>query len=355
MMLDIAYAVTPIEQVPISIAPHAVHKTTEVRLYRPVPTIALQAQASGFKAGIFSFGKAEQPNVHYFNSACVKRPDGEWLIVRKAIISDGNPFGMNDLWAFKLDQHRQPAIGYRVNTEKRFLDEHKEDCRAVYHNGLTWIVCCNFCYRYHNRNAGWTGAHQMIVAVDQGWNTVKRFDPVYGGNGPDLSQCKHSEKNWIVFFHKNKLHVDYGVNPHVVLEINSDGNVAKEYSSQADLSVWQYGTPRGGSNPVLIDDEYFTFFHSSTNWRTRKPGRQYHMGALAFESKPPFKITRISTEPLLSGNPDDVWHENKPMVVFPCGVIFDGKNHFVTGGSNDLQTFWAELPHAKLIEEMVAV
>jgi predicted GH43/DUF377 family glycosyl hydrolase len=335
--------------------PHAVHVNKEISLYRPVPTLAVQAEALGFKAGIFNFGMAEQKNIHYFNSAVVKRPDGEWLIVRRAVIADNNPFGMNDLWAFKLDQNRVPAHGFRVNTEKRFLDEHKEDCRAVYHNGLTWIVCCNFCYRFYNQKTNWTGAHQMIVAVDDKWTVVKRFDPVYGGNGPDLSQCKHSEKNWIVFFNNNRLHVDYGINPHVVLEIGNNGDVAKEYSTQADLSVWKYGTPRGGTNPVLIGNEYFTFFHSSTNWRTRKPARQYHMGAIAFEHKPPFRITRISKSPLLSGNPDDEWVCSKPMCVFPCGLVFDGKNHFITGGSNDLQTFWTEISHEQLVQGMVKV
>ena len=68
------------------------------------------------------------------------------------------------------------------------------------------------------------------------------------------------------------------------------------------------------------------------------------MGAYAFEAKPPFKITRMTKKPILSGSQEDPWQEGLPLVVFPCGAVLQSNKFLVTMGVNDYVSSWIEIP-----------
>lgn len=306
-----------------------------------VPSITRQTR---WPCGIFDFGKAAVPGVDYFNCSLVERPDGFWLVARRSTWKHRSDFGVNDLIAFKLDG-KKPVAGWKIQTEKRFSEEHFEDPRAIYHNGKTYVSCCDFVL---NRR-GWSGAHQIICEVDAIWNCVRRFDPEYGKNGGNTGDNIGHEKNWLWFFHEDRPHLVYSASPSIIVEFNPDFTFKAEHRTDPDLAAWMFGEIRGGTPPVLVDGEYWTFFHSSTPWNKTK--RQYHMGAYAFEAKPPFRITKITLDPLLSGSKQDRWFENKPLVVFPCGALLRDGKWLVTLGVNDLDCGWIEIPHAKLVSK----
>jgi len=296
----------------------------------------------------FDFGKAKSPTVCYFNCGLVERTDGLWLVVRRSRNERHVRIGYNDLMAFRMDENKYLHFGVNMEFRRFFSREHFEDPRAIYHNGTTYISSCNFVV--FNNGKGWTGAHQVLNIIrsinTRGvWKVDQRIDPVYGHNGYALGKDTGAEKNWLWFFHGEQLHMEYQASPHIVCRFSLDGKFEQEYKTEANLS-WDYGVIRGGTPPVLVGNEYLTFFHSRLkleehHWR-------YYMGAYTFESQPPFRIIRMTTEPLLAGSSDDIESPSKPLVVFPCGSRLKDGKWLVTGGCNDLTSFWIEIPHNDL-------
>ncbi len=324
------------------------------KLFRPTmeaeskdtPSILRQ---TGFRVGFFNFGQAEKPGVDYFNCALAQRDDGLWLVVRRSRNRARLHFGFNDLVAFLLDPVTlRPIRGVPVQMQKRWPDEQWEDPRVMMVNGRTFISCCDFIW---NRTA-WTGAHQIIEEVDANWSSIRRFDPTYGFNGDNLGHNTKHEKNWLFFRHDDAWHLIYGAEPHVVAMFDDGFNLVNEWKSDRDL-CWDFGEVRGGTPPVFYQGRYWTFFHSSTKWRP--PYRQYHMGAYAFNPKPPFDIDLVTIAPLLSGSYDDPHSDTKPIVVFPCGAIIRDKKWLITFGVNDLKCGFMEIPHNDLLERMAAI
>jgi predicted GH43/DUF377 family glycosyl hydrolase len=129
--------------------------------------------------------------------------------------------------------------------------------------------------------------------------------------------------------------------------------IEQVYETQASDLHWPWGQPRGGTPPVLVDGEYWSFFHSCIDdpYHTRR----YFMGAYAFSAMPPFRITRMSRTPIMAGSNKDRWGNGKPLVVFPCGALLRNGIWMVTLGVNDLNCAWVEIPHESLLEQTVPV
>lgn len=325
-------------------------KSGSVGRFHSVPRIVEQ----DWHAGYFNFGKAEHEGVAYFNCGLVQRPDGLWLVTRRSEKRKGGileRIGFNSIMAFRLDANHSPAIGYGVNMKSYFMDEHFEDPRVVYHGDTTWVSCCNFII--NSNRTSWTGAHQLLNACDKRWSCQRRIDPVYGNNGRTLGENKGLEKNWLWFFHNNQPHLLYSSEPHITARFLDDKFEAREtYIDEEGKLPWDLGQVRGGTPPVLIDGFYWSFFHSKLP--IPKPfNYRYFMGAYAFEPYPPFKMAYYTPAPLLVGSSDDEWHPGKPLVVFPCGAVMEGKEWFISLGVNDLLSAWCRIPHKALESRMV--
>jgi hypothetical protein len=191
-----------------------------------------------------------------------------------------------------------------------------------------------------------------MAVLDLDWNLLGINHTRYGKNGHDLPSNTGHEKNWAWFIHEGELHMVYSMEPHVVVKCDSAASVVEEYSTKLENDIWFYGERRGGSNPIRIGDEYFAFFHSSTPWWHGR--RRYYMGAYAFEAKPPFRITRSTTIPLLHGSKNNHRILEFPLVIFPGGSLYDEdkQEHFVVFGVNDFQSGWIKIPHSDLLALM---
>lgn len=330
-----------------------------------IQSIVGQARDKGWQCGIFDFNKAKQPGMDWFNSGIVERPDGTWLVARRSQWKQREDFGYNDIMAFLLDDVR-PLLGKKVHMGQQFPHEHFEDPRVVLVNGKTFVSACNFIRYRQGQRETMTWPHQIISEVNMDWQLVQRFDPAHGFNGRDSGSNTKHEKNWLWFWRNGHPHLVYGAAPHQVVPFSADfraygvQDAAKAtchletgygtmqpgmlacWEFQWNSGVWKYGLIRGGTPPVLMDGQWITFFHSSTPWTTDK--RQYHMGAYTFEDKPPFRITRITREPLLTGSRFDRWYPGKPPCVFVVGALLREKEWFLTGGCNDIDCFWAKIP-----------
>ncbi len=170
------------------------------------------------------------------------------------------------------------------------------------------------------------------------------------------------EKNWVPFCYKGKLYVSYRLDPHVVLEVSlQNGGCARRSTSCVSLP-WRYGTLRGGTPAVLIEDHYLTFFHSSRVEISSLSGgyqelRAYYVGALTFESKPPFHLKSISQSAF--SHPNFFTSPKTPLtdslVVFPCGLVVEGNRIVVSYGENDGCIKIMELDKEKLYKSLVTV
>lgn len=327
----------------------------DVEIGDDVPDIRKQAASKGWACDFFDFGKSEQLGVEFLNPGLVCRPDGLWLLVRRSEITPGMWYGRNSIWACKLENGLKPLGGPVLQFLESKNEEQFEDPRGVFWNGQTWIGCVNFTWF---DTGHWTGAHQMIgVFKDNGgtditeetWTPIARRDPPVGTNSDKAgdTQGKHN-KNLLWWFREDRLHCLYKSDPWMVVEFGSKWTEQIEHVGEG--VKWKYGLVRGGTPPVLVGDKYFTFFHSSLPWRGRY--RRYFMGALAFESKPPFQPILWTQEPLLIGSQNDPWTQRKPLVVFPCGALMEDGKWTVTLGVNDLRSAWIQIPHDELLKSL---
>lgn len=306
-----------------------------------IPSVSKQ---TSWKFGFFDFGRARQPHVRFFNCSLITHAGHDWLIARRAQEIPNTPYGRNDIIAFKLDKEHKVLDGVRIPLQSPYPDAHFEDPRVFKLNGMLHVSYCHFIV-FTDRQ--WTGAHQQVARLDDGWQVVEQMDPVYGKNGTTVMMGEGNEKNWIWFEHENSPHLIYWTRPHEVVRWNKWLEPGEVFKTQETNPLWMHGDPRGGTPPVRIKDEYWSFFHSSLPWLHQK--RRYFMGAYAFEARPPFRITRMTSLPLLSGSKRDPWHPPQPLVVFPCGAILQDDTWLVSMGINDLLSAWIEIPHVDLL------
>lgn len=313
------------------------------------PPIEEQAKRGGFSAGIFDFGPLLKDGVAYFNTSLAE-PDGQlWLIARRSRNHPRLRVGINDIIRIKFDS-MSPRFAEPVAIPRQFMDEHFEDPRAITVGDTVWISVCNFLWSQGAQR--WTGAHQMMAAFDRDWRCRGRYDIPYGKNGDSVGANTGHEKNFIWFFRNGNPHLVYWASPHTVVEFAPGFGSHKVYATDSQIK-WAWGEIRGGTPPVLVGNEYWTFFHSSLPVNLHRTTRRYVMGAYAFSANPPFPITKITRAPILQGSYNNRMSTDKPAVVFPCGALINQGEWIITGGSNDLDTFWCKITHERLMMEMI--
>ena len=309
-----------------------------------VPSVLDQAAALGWGAGIYSFGKAEQPGYDYFNPGLVERPDGLWLLVRRAEMGGVSPVGMNDVCAIKLDETgRNPQQGVVLEWPDRQIGQQFEDARGFYNPMMkqVGVSACTFQWFGDDAQPPWSGAIQVLAFFDEDWKCKVLHYPPFETNATALQVVPREayQKNWIWWERAGRLHLLYHSEPWTVATIENHWTDGRMVYTGKPLT-WPYGTVRGGTPPVEIDGMMVTFFHSSTPWYGR--WRRYHMGAIAFNPEPPFEPLMMTQTPLISGSTKDPWGLGKPPCVFPCGLVLRDNKFFITAGINDVRAGWFE-------------
>lgn len=303
---------------------------------------------TNFECGIFPLPYGED-NRLYFNPTVVTVNGEDWLIVRNCQIEPHkqppyNSFSKLTRYRILSDTELGPGTDIPLPLGRTKLEQW-EDPRIFNSGTKLWLTCTNFIQRK-------TYAHQTMAVLDHQWNILGINHPVYGNNGHDLWANKGHEKNWTWFLHEDEVYMIYNIEPHTIVKCDSAASPVDTMTTELEKDIWFYGQRRGGSNPIRIGDEYFAFFHSSTPWWNGR--RRYYMGAYAFEAKPPFRITRSSTIPLLYGSAHNRRVLEFPLVIFPGGSLYDEEKqeHFVVFGVNDFESGWIRIPHKDLLSTM---
>lgn len=322
----------------------------EIKRNDRTPSILAQAEKSGWKAGIYNFGKAEGPAYSYFNSGLVERPDGLWLLARRSENVPGSPFGYNAVWAIKLDESgHTPLHGKKLKWINEQDGQQYEDARAFYlpHLNQVGVSVCTF--KWHG-DRQWTGAIQMLGFFNQDWDCKVNHYVPFENNALSLETVPREryQKNWLFWLRDKTMMLLYKSDPWTVAMFGNRWDDRKTFVNEG--AKWSLGEIRGGTPPVLVDDRYYTFFHSSMPWRGNY--RRYFAGVIAFSAEPPFEVLSVSQEPLLTGSQQSRWEQRKPLCVFPCGAVIRNGTWLVTMGSNDLESVWMEIPHADILERL---
>lgn len=182
---------------------------------------------------------------------------------------------------------------------------------------------------------------------------VVRYTELVNGKPQDLvtPNIGHNdetaiEKNWVMWGGLLYFAVLYQCHPtHQVYTKNGNGWTLHE----TPAPKWPWGPIKGGTPPVLHDGKLLRFFHSTTEKEFGPHPRRYYVGALLMEPKPPFKVLRVSSKPILYGSEiDDVRVKDRPPhwkanVVFPGGAIPKGDGWILAVGVNDCQCVLAKV------------
>lgn len=166
-------------------------------------------------------------------------------------------------------------------------------------------------------------------------------------------QLQHTEKNWVPFEYveenkKPELLIEYFINPHKILKLSNPKISFLDHLAFPGNSAFQnlfwpkmWGSPRGGTPALKLNDQYISFFHST--FTDRRNFHWYLMAAYTFEANPPFRVTGISHYPILfegiyTSPPMNTAHTNK-QVIFPTGLVIEEKEGktllHVACGEND--------------------
>ena len=177
------------------------------------------------------------------------------------------------------------------------------------------------------------------------------------------------EKNWVPFVGKYNqeefLLFQYSLNPYIVFR--HQPFTPSVVTLPCDTS-WDHlwGEIRGGTPPILLDDNtYIAFFHSSKEDRESKL-KWYYMGAYTFSKNYPFKIKKISKRPIFNKSfyTADYCETTLPStlnstlkVVFPGGVesitYKENKEAFLIAyGSNDSACKYMILDKDKILSDL---
>ena len=166
------------------------------------------------------------------------------------------------------------------------------------------------------------------------------------------------QKNWVPFEWNNILLMSYSINPHEVIYPNLiNGFCYRCYDSRPNIK-WDYGTLRGSTPPLLLDGEYFAFFHSGIPNISKasygQPMWHYYMGAYTFSASPPFQITKMTPEPIIAeGFYTQSRYEKR--VIFPGGCVISGDRIYVAYGKDDYELWIAIIDKKALMKTMITV
>jgi predicted GH43/DUF377 family glycosyl hydrolase len=230
-----------------------------------------------------------------------------------------------DTWIVRLDGDFKP-VGY----PKR-LDLHiphaasvtREDARLFRHHGKVHVAFTGASRhgRRYRTNCCFVRLNERTLA------TECKFYPHYPKRG------EWFEKNWQFWEWRDQLYAAYTISPHKVLKIECD-KASMAYETPLDVGLYAGEMLRGGTPPVLHNSEWYSFFHGYTYHGNR---RLYNYGCYTFSDEPPFRVKRLTRQPLDVAN----LHDNpkggeSSFVVFPCGAFFKDGQWVLSVGIHDV-------------------
>lgn len=235
---------------------------------------------------------------------------------------------------------------FRYNSQVLTID----DPRAVMHRSEMYAVVAHGRLTQTPERGEFWDSSIVVTQFNETGDVPKQIVPWHGNNlnSSNSKDFVHaSEKNWSPFIHAGELMLVYSINPLVVLQVgDKDGKdtaVSRQEYAPEDFAHWTWGDSfSGGTNLIRIGDEYVGLFHTFLNVHPHEPNvREYYSGSYAISADAPFRITKMSHEPVLYSKMDDSrdmrpakasW---RPNVCYPCGIMERNGKILVSYGWQD--------------------
>jgi predicted GH43/DUF377 family glycosyl hydrolase len=272
---------------------------------------------------------------HRFNSSIIRRGDGYVFCWR-----DG--WAGSDLWCCRMDTEFRP-VGDPAKLEINHWASGygREDPQLFDYGGQLYVSF-----------VGVQGAANRVVRTNMMFAALsEKFAVlhVYAPRAPKVDASRW-EKNWGFFEHEGGLYAIYSIDPHKVLRIRG-GSCEWVYEGANPLK-WEGGERRGGTPPVRVDGDLWTFFHDRVDRKGAKS--LYRMGLIVNEGEFPFRpikhipVPIAVAEPLLNpGNYVDC--------LFPRGAVRTGDKWVITSGVHDRWTQLQAFDHEDLKSRLVGI
>lgn len=254
-----------------------------------------------------------------FNSSLIEWQGGYLLAFR-------NGWKGSDIYLQRLTLDLQPhGEADKLDLIHRDCSYGREDPRLFLHSGKLHVAFVGVVGR-RRRHAMRTNV--LYARISDDFRVEQVFAPQY-------PQRNDWEKNWSFFSHDGQLLAVYSIAPHRILAI--DGDRAELAYETATRAPWSGGEIRGGASPVLHRGEWWHFFHD----RIESHGQRiYGMGCAVFEDEPPFRVLRVTPDPLMRADPATKPQGQYASVVFPCGTVPRERDWLISMGVHDR---WTEL------------
>lgn len=283
-----------------------------------------------------------KPGGYYYNCGLVEGVvEDYWLVYRRQQYN-----GDSDICAVELNDSMNwqplPITNVKIAVPELRPREMLEDPRVIRIADEFYVAFCSW-----PKGTSYTTAHQRLCVFNMDWSFKREIPLFYGANQIT------TEKNWSYFEDDRGFMLLYKPHPHEIARINPATGDCIQVIREDWNPSWQWGDLRGGTPPVLVGNEYFSFFHSRYN--DGFSGRpRYVAGCYAF-SADTFKVTRYTDRPLLRASENDPCVHWAPWVVFPNGSLFKDGKWIVSLGVNDLYCAIWELDHNELLIRMKTV
>lgn len=233
-----------------------------------------------------------------------------------------------EIWGGELDADCNIVESRRILGRKQGTTDGFEDPRLFEHNGSLWLAYTRLCS---------DGVFQAVASLDA--SLIVREEWIFKGNST------RKEKNWQFFSSAQHLQAIYRILPHTVGRVYCDEFVLSPPERQG--LKWHWGQPRGGTPPVRVGDEFFSFFHSSIKYH-------YVAAPYAFSAAPPFAITRWPKTHLLIAQ-QDFMPPDSPHVVFPSGALFCSGVWTISYGWHDRFCCLVEISHDEVLATLETI
>lgn len=212
-----------------------------------------------------------------------------------------------------------------------YLEEHEmgqEDGRLFIYNNQLYLT-----YTATGRNAetndNYFTNNPIVCEITPNFTVGKIHIPHY-------KYRQYQEKNWTFFENENTLYCNYSIIPHIVLKINLVNDEATVVSGTETRATkdFSYGCVRGGTCPILLNNEYYSFFHY-VEFHKINDIRNYSVGVFTFEKSYPYRIKRFSEGAILTYDENKrpkEWYIN---TTFPCGAYIKNDSWCISYGAYD--------------------
>jgi len=223
-----------------------------------------------------------------------------------------------------------------INNTILFLNNTNEDPRVLCINDKLFVSYSKIFYPLYRHQPINIKINGIFLNHDFKTENIITFD--------SLNNLARRQKNWSFFINHDITYILYNIMP-LQIYIWDSINSLNLFKEALPIVSREWKHPkypnlifRGGSQPILIDNEYYIFIHSTN----------YYMFCIIIDPDN-FDILKITEDELIPKKYKEIH--------FPCGVIYDENNKifYVSLGINDIKLGIYSISKIDLDKKMIKV